>query len=226
MKHWQQYLAELIGTFFLVFFGCGAMILSELGHGTIAPSIPIVFGGAVSIMIYATGHISGAHFNPAVTLSFFLCKKFPKEKILGYLSAQIVGATLASFIHFLIWGANHQFGGTQLGVSVGTGFLVEFILSFVLMFVIMSVATDSRAVGELAGIAIGTTVALCAFVGGPLTNASMNPARSIGPAILSGSIDNLWLYILAPILGAALGALTYDKIRCLNEPDEDSHGCC
>ena len=202
------------------------MIQSELGLETISPSIPIIFGGAVSIMIYATGHISGAHLNPAVTLAFYWRGRFPKSKLLPYIAAQILGATLASSAHWLIWGGEHHFGATQLSVSIGTGFIVEFILSFVLMFVIMSVATDSRAVGELAGIAIGSTVALCAFVGGPLTNASMNPARSIGPAIFALDASVLWLYIAAPIMGAGLGAFCYDKIRCVADDSEDTHGCC
>lgn len=177
-------------------------------------------------MIYAVGHISGAHFNPAVTLAFWATKRFPTIRLPGYLLSQIAGATLASTVHLIIWGSNHSFGVTGISTGIGVGFLVEVILSFALMFVIMSVATDSRAVGELAGIAIGTTVALCAFVGGPLTSASMNPARSLGPAFLFGEFQSLWIYMLAPVVGTILGAKTYEWMRCYKEGVESKHGCC
>ncbi len=223
---WSQYLAEFIGTFFLVFFGCGSMILTELNPSYNGSFVPVIWGGAVSIMIYALGHISGAHFNPAVTLAFWSVKKFPLKRVAGYLVAQISGGLLASFAHLIIWGTQHKFGATQISLSLSGGIMVEVILSFALMFVITSVATDSRAVGELAGIAIGSTVALCAFVGGPLTNASMNPARSIAPAILSGNFHQLWLYIVFPIIGAILGAKVYEWVRCHKEEVVDTHGCC
>jgi aquaporin NIP len=224
--HIPQYVAEFIGTFFLVFFGCGSMILGEVYPAYDAGFIPVVWGGAVAIMIYAVGHISGAHFNPAVTLAFWSVKRFPGKRVAGYLLAQTLGGLLASLSHLVIFGAAHKFGATEVSLSLSGGFLVEVILSFALMFVIISVATDSRAVGELAGIAIGTTVALCAFVGGPLTNASMNPARSIAPAILSGNYSDLWLFIAAPLLGAVLGAKVYEWIRCHKDNNIDGHGCC
>lgn len=221
-----QYVAEFIGTFFLIFFGCGSMVLAELNPSYNGGFVPVVWGGAVSIMIYAIGHISGAHFNPAVTLAFWSIKRFPAKRIIGYLMSQIGGALFASIIHMIIWRDLHGFGGTEISITISGAFLVEIILSFALMFVVVSVATDSRAVGELAGIAIGSTVALCAFVGGPLTNASMNPARSIAPAILSGNYLNLWIYILAPIVGTTLGAKAYEWIRCHKSGPKDSHGCC
>lgn len=204
-KHvFSLYAAEFLGTFFLVFFG-----------------------SAVAIMIYAVGHISGAHFNPAVTAAFWLTGRFPAIRVPGYVLAQSLGALLASSTHAVLWGWDHSFGVTDFSGGVGTGALMEFILSFALMFVIASVATDSRAVGELAGIAIGATVAVCAFVGGPLTGASMNPARSLGPALLAGNLTHLWLYLTIPFLGTFAGALIYDRIRCDRQPraDEDS-GCC
>lgn len=225
--HLPQYIAEFIGSFFLVFFGCGSMILAQLDPNYQAGFIPIIWGAAVAIMIYAVGHISGAHFNPAVTISFWAVKRFPGKRVLAYVLSQISGALVASSTHMAIWGNEHHFGATSISLSFMGGFMVEMILSFVLMFVIISVATDARAVGELAGIAIGSTVALCAFVGGPLTNASMNPARSIAPAILSGDYSLLLLYIFAPIIGALLGAKAYEWIRCHKEStDEDGHGCC
>tara|TARA_R110002072_G_scaffold276051_1_gene437369 strand:+ start:99430 stop:100146 length:717 start_codon:yes stop_codon:yes gene_type:complete len=231
----SQYFAEFIGTFFLIFFGCGSMVLAEVNPSYDSGFIPVIWGGAVLIMIYAVGHISGAHFNPAVTLSFWVTRKFPSNKLLGYLSFQVMGGLLACLALRFIFGGDHHFGATVFTTSVQGAFVVELILSFALMFVIMSVATDARAVGELAGIAIGATVGLCAFVGGPLTNASMNPARSIAPAIFSGDITHLWLYILSPIIGAILGAKTYEWIRCqkilsdtekLEKEDSSKHGCC
>jgi aquaporin NIP len=230
VKHEKsQYIAEFIGSFFLIFFGCGSMVLAELDTSYNGSLVPFIWGGAVSIMIYAVGHISGAHFNPAVTIAFWSVKRFPGSRVLGYITAQVLGALLASFTHKIIWEGTHQFGATAIDPSITLmgGMLVEFILSYVLMFVIISVATDSRAIGEMAGIAIGTTVALCAFVGGPLTNASMNPARSIAPSIMSGNFHQLWVYILVPIVGAFLGAKSYEWIRCnrLEKPD-DGHGCC
>lgn len=222
----SQYVAEFIGAFFLVFFGCGSMILAQVDPSYQSSFIPVIWGGVVSIMIYAVGHISGAHFNPTVTIAFWSIGKFPRYRVLGYIASQCLGCLLASAVHAMIWGLGHDFGATQLSTSLASGVLVEFILSFVLMFVIVSVATDARAVGELAGIAIGSTIALCAFVGGPLTKASMNPARSLGPALLSGHYNNLWVYLIVPILGAFVGAKVYDWIRCQKEKSSDTHGCC
>jgi len=220
-----QYIAEFVGTFFMIFFGCGSMVLAETNPAYNGSFVPVIWGGGVSIMIYAVGHISGAHFNPAVTLAFWAAKRFPGKRIAGYLFSQTAGAIFASLVLMFLFGTEHSFGSTKLSVFTSGGFVVEVILSFALMFVIMSVATDSRAVGELAGIAIGSTVALCAFVGGPLTNASMNPARSIGPALVNGDFTHLWLYILAPIIGTVVGAKVYDWIRCYKEDDAE-HGCC
>src|SRR5574343_220196 len=152
MKHqFSQYLAEFIGTLFMVFFGCGAMILSQVNPDSISTfAIPLVFGGVVSVMIYSVGHISGAHFNPAVTLAFWVSKRFPTKRVPGYLLSQFLGAILASIVHGIIWsGLAHNFGVTHFFISWHIAFLLEIIFSFSLMFVIISVATDSRAVGEL-----------------------------------------------------------------------------
>ena len=222
-----QYIADFIGTFFLVFLGCGAVILSELDSTAINNfAIPLVFGGTVSIMIYSVGHISGAHFNPAVTIAFWAIKRLPGVRVPGYLFAQFLGALIASISHYLIWGKlGHSFGQTILSTGLGAGLFIEFIISFGLMFVITSVATDSRAAGELAGIAIGTTVAVSAFFAGPLTGASMNPARSFAPALMSANFENIWVYLLTPVLGASLGAFVYDRTRCIKE-SQSSSGCC
>lgn len=222
-----QYAAEFIGTFFLVFFGCGSVIVAETVNPAASPFVPFVFGGSVAVMIYAVGHISGAHFNPAVTLAFWITGRMALVRVPGYLIAQCAGAIAASGVHAALWGAGHSSGATEFSGDVAAAVTMESILSFALMFVIMSVATDSRAVGELAGIAIGTTVVICAFVGGPLTGASMNPARSLGPALLTGAFDDLWLYLCVPIVGTCAGALTYNWIRCHRDGvGEDGAGCC
>lgn len=217
-------LAEAIGTYFMVLFGCGSMVLAEIHTGYDGGFVPVIWGGVVAAMIYALGHVSGAHFNPAVTLSFWALGRFKAAKVPGYIVAQCLGAIAAAATLGAVWTADHHFGGTYNSLSPAAGFGMEFIQSFALMFVIAAVATDSRAVGEMAGFAIGLTVALCAFVGGPVTNASMNPARSLGPALLSGDTGQLWLYILAPICGAVAGALTYDWLRKHTDVDRKNDG--
>ncbi|MBF0189044.1 MAG: aquaporin [Magnetococcales bacterium] len=223
----HQYASELIGTFFLVFFGCGSVIVAQLDSGALGGvSIPLVFGGVVMTMIYATGHVSGAHMNPAVTVAFALLKEFPVARVPGYIIAQSLGAILASLAHLLFWGSEgHTFGVTGFSAGWITGAAVEFLLSFVLMFVIVAVATDSRAEGQMAGLAIGATVSLCAFVGGPLTGASMNPARSLGPAVVAGEMSQLILYIFVPVLGTIAGGITYRWMKC-ESPEPGEHGCC
>jgi aquaporin NIP len=205
--------AEAIGTFALVFAGCGAIMVDAktgaLGHLGVAFS----FGLVIMVMIYAVGHISGAHFNPAVTLAFALTRHFPWTRAAAYWGAQLVGALLAAALLRASLGDLADVGATLPGGSQRQAFLWELVLTFFLMFVIMAVATDSRAVGEAAAIAIGGTVGLDALFGGPITGASMNPARSIGPAVVSGDLHALWLYILAPAVGAALAGLTYQFLR-------------
>jgi aquaporin NIP len=205
--------AEFVGTFALVFAGCGAIMVNAktgaLGHVGVA----ITFGLVIMAMIYAVGHISGAHFNPAVTFAFALSRHFPWPRALGYWTAQVLGAIAAAAILRGSLGNIAHVGATLPSGSQGQSFLWELVLSFFLMFVIMAVATDTRAVGEAAAIAIGATVGLDAMFGGPISGASMNPARSIGPALVSGHLHALWLYILAPLIGASLGALAYQLIR-------------
>jgi MIP family channel proteins len=164
-------------------------------------------------MIYAVGHVSGAHLNPAVSLAFAVTRHFPWPRVAGYWSAQAAGALAAALVLRGSLGNHASLGATLPAGSQGQSFLWEVVLTFFLMFVIMAVATDSRAVGEAAAIAIGGTVALDALVGGPISGASMNPARSLGPAVVSGELHALWLYLTAPFLGAALGAATYQLVR-------------
>jgi aquaporin NIP len=205
--------AELVGTFALVFAGCGAVMVESksgaLGHVGVA----ITFGLVIMVMIYAVGHVSGAHLNPAVSLAFALSRHFPWTNLFGCWAAQLAGAFAAAAILRGPLGNIAHVGATLPSGSERQSFLWELVLTFFLMSVIMAVATDTRAVGEAAAIAIGGTVGLDAMFGGPISGASMNPARSIGRAFISGDLHALWLYILAPIAGAALGAVVYQFIR-------------
>jgi MIP family channel proteins len=207
--------AEGVGVFALVFAGCGA-IVSEAQHpgalGTVG--IALVFGLIVMAMVYATGHLSGSHLNPAVTIAFVLTRHFPRTEALAYLAAQAAGALLAAALLAAVWPSDPaSLGATMPSVGTGSAFLYEAVLTAFLMFVIMAVATDARAVGAAAAIAIGGTVGLDALFGGPITGASMNPARSLGPALVSGELHDLWLYLTAPVLGAVAGALAYQLVR-------------
>jgi MIP family channel proteins len=189
-----------------------------LGHVGVA----ITFGLVIMVMIYAVGHISGAHFNPAVSFAFALSRHFPWSRTFAYWGAQLAGALTAAAILRGSLGNIAHVGATLPSGSQGQSFLWELVMTFFLMFVIMAVATDTRAVGEAAAIAIGGTVGLDAMFGGPISGASMNPARSTGPAIVSGDLHALWLYIVAPIVGASLAALSYQFIR--DEPNRPSAG--
>ena len=209
----RRLVAEAVGTFALVFAGCGAIMVDSdtgaLGHVGVA----ISFGLVIMVMIYAVGHISGAHFNPAVTLGFALTRHFPLPRVGLYWAAQIAGALVAALLLRASLGNVAGVGVTLPSGSDGQAFLWEAVLSFFLMFVIMAVATDPRAVGEAAAIAIGGTVGLDAMFGGPVTGASMNPARSLGPAIASGELSSIWVYLAAPLLGAAAAAFVYQFLR-------------
>jgi MIP family channel proteins len=207
--------AEGIGVFALVFAGCGAIVTEAQHPGSLGTvGIGLVFGLVVMAMVYATGHLSGAHLNPAVTLAFALTRHFPRAEAAAYLVAQLVGALAAAGLLAAIWPSHPgALGATLPTVGSGSAFAYEAVLTAFLMFVIMAVATDTRAVGAGAAIAIGGTVGLDALFGGPITGASMNPARSIGPALVTGELQYLWIYIAAPILGAAIGALAYQAIR-------------
>ena len=210
----KKCLAEAIGTFTLVFAGCGSVMVAERFPGTVPPSvIPVVFGLAVAVMIYAVGHISGAHFNPAVTLAFAVGRHFPLKQLPFYWLAQFTGAVAASGLLVLLLPPGGTYGTTFSSVHPPQALAWEGVLTFFLMFVIMAVATDTRAEGTMAGVAIGGTVMLAAFVGGPVTGASMNPARSFAPALMQGQMGEMWIYILGPILGAVTAALLYNFLR-------------
>jgi aquaporin NIP len=206
--------AECIGTFALVFAGCGAIMVNAQTGGALGQvGIAITFGLVIAAMIYATGHISGAHLNPAVTFAFALTRHLPWRRLLAYWAAQYAGALAAAAILRGSLGDVAHVGATLPSGSDGQAFLWELLLTFFLMFVITAVATDTRAVGEAAAIAIGATVGLDAMFGGPITGASMNPARSLGPALVSGDLSSLWVYLTAPFLGAVLAALVYEYLR-------------
>lgn len=205
--------AETIGTFALVFAGAGAIVVDARTHQLGHVGLAITFGLVIMAMVYAVGHVSGAHLNPAVTLGFAVTRHFPWPRVFAYWAAQIGGALLAASLIRVSLGSDAHVGATLPSGSQAQSFVWELILTFFLMFVIMAVATDTRAVGEAAAIAIGATVGLDAMFGGPVSGASMNPARSLGPAVVSGELTALWLYIVAPAIGAALGALAYQLIR-------------
>jgi MIP family channel proteins len=207
--------AEGFGVFALVFAGCGAIVTDTVYGGVLgAVGVSLAFGLVIMVMIYATGHLSGAHLNPAVTLAFTLTRHFPPREALAYMAAQIAGAIAAAALLLAVWPSQPaSLGVTLPSVGAGSAIVYEVVLTAFLMFVIMAVATDTRAVGAAAAIAIGGTVGLDALFGGPVTGASMNPARSIGPALVSGELHDLWIYLLAPVTGAALGALAYQLVR-------------
>jgi aquaporin NIP len=205
--------AEALGTFALVFAGAGAIMVDAKTHALGHVGVAITFGLVIMFGIYAVGHISGAHFNPSVTFAFALSRHFPWSRAVGYWGAQLVGAIAAAAVLRGSLGNIANVGATLPSGSQGQSFLWELVLTFFLMFVIMAVATDTRAVGEAAAIAVGGTVGLDAMFGGPISGASMNPARSTGPALVSGDLHALWLYIVAPIVGASLAALAYQFVR-------------
>ncbi|KAL6888198.1 hypothetical protein ACP4OV_009224 [Aristida adscensionis] len=216
----QKIIAEIFGTYFLIFAGCGAVTINASRDGQITfPGVAIVWGLAVMVMVYAVGHISGAHFNPAVTFAFATSGRFPWRQVPAYALAQLLGAALAAGTLRLMFGGRHEhFPGTLPSGSDVQSLVIEIITTFYLMFVISGVATDNRAIGELAGLAVGATILLNVLIAGPVSGASMNPARTIGPAIVGGEYRSIWVYIVGPVVGAVAGAWAYNLIRFTNKP--------
>jgi MIP family channel proteins len=198
-----------------VFAGCGAIVAdARFDQALGAVGVSLVFGLVIMVMVYATGHLSGAHINPAVTVAFTLSRHFPARDAAAYVGAQLGGACLAALLLLAVWPDQPaELGVTVPSVGAGSAFVYELILTAFLMFVIVAVATDTRAVGAGAAIAIGGTVALDALFGGPVTGASMNPARSFGPAVAAGEWTDFWIYVLGPLIGASLGAFAYQLVR-------------
>ncbi|RCV21946.1 hypothetical protein SETIT_4G180100v2 [Setaria italica] len=210
----QQLIAEFLATFFLIFAGCGVITVNDKNGMATFPGIAVVWGMTVMAMVYAVGHVSGAHINPAVTVGFAVSGRFPWRKVPAYMVVQTVAATFASLLLRQMFGRRHLVASVTVPSGISSQSLVlEFIITFYLMFVIMAVATDDRAVGQMAGLAVGGTIMLNALFAGPVSGASMNPVRSIGPALVGGKYTGLWVYIFGPFAGAAAGAWAYNLIR-------------
>lgn len=211
--------AEAFGTFALVFAGTGAIVINDVSGGAITHvGVALTFGLIVLSMIYAIGDVSGCHLNPAVTLGFFAAGRFAGKQVLPYIGSQLAGALLASLALKAMFSSHPTLGATLPAGSSLQSFVLECILTMVLMFVILSVSSGAKEKGVLAGVAIGSVIALEALFAGPICGASMNPARSLAPALVSLRLECLWIYLVAPVLGAAIGVLS---CRCIQQP-----GCC
>jgi len=201
----RKYFSEFLGTFALVFAGTGAIVINSATNGAITHAgIALTFGLIVLAMIYTFGDVSGAHLNPAVTTAFAVARRFPWREVPPYIVAQIVGAFVASGLLRLLFPGDTKLGATMPAGTVGQSFILELVLTFLLMLVVLSVSTGAKKKGITAGIAVGAVIALEAMFAGPICGASMNPARSIAPAVVSGNLQHLWIYIVATMLGALL----------------------
>lgn len=215
----RRFAAEAIGTFALVFAGTGAIIINQVSGGAIThPGIALTFGLIVMALIYAVGDISGAHLNPAVTIGFWFSHRFPLREVVPYLAAQLAGAIAASALLRYLFGNIASLGATLPAGDALQSFVLEVVLTWLLMLGILHVSTGAKEKGITAGIAIGAVVGLEAMFAGPICGASMNPARSLAPALISGNLTHVWIYLAAPTLGALLAVPT---CRCVQEP-----GCC
>jgi MIP family channel proteins len=214
----RRWTAEATGTFFLVLIGPGAVMVNAYTGGALGPTgVALAFGFVVLAMVVALGHLSGAHLNPAVTLAFWSVGRFPGREVVPYVAAQCLGAIFASCVLRYLLGPIGLMGATLPNIGIARSFVVEWLFSFALMFVIMAVATDDRIADGMAAVAVGLTVGFCALLG-PLTGSSMNPARSLGPALVGGLWTGHWLYWLAPITGMAVGARAYEFMRHASRP--------
>lgn len=224
----QKLFSEFIATFIMVFVGCGAIVVDTINSGVIGSvGISLVFGFVVSSMIYTFGHISGSHMNPAVTIAFAVIDEFDKKDVLKYILAQLFGAILASLILLFLFFENvtsmkemAYLGATLPKGSWYQAFILEYILSFILMIVICGSAVHAKAIKSFAGLSIGLTITFEALFGGAISGASMNPVRSLAPALVSGHFESLWIYIMATILGATSGSIVYKYIiKCKNSDE-------
>lgn len=200
----NKYAAEIIGTFALVFAGTGAVVIDDVTHAVTHVGVAITFGLVVMSLIYALGDVSGAHFNPAVTLGFWIARRLPGRAVVPYIVCQLSGALLASLLLRAMFDVRANLGATLPHGSAIQSFVLEAVLTFLLMFIILCVSTGPKEIGIMAGIAVGGVIGLEAMFAGPICGASMNPARSIAPALVSANLSHLWVYIAAPILGAVV----------------------
>ncbi|KAK9698351.1 hypothetical protein RND81_08G098100 [Saponaria officinalis] len=211
----RKVVAEVVATFLLVFVTCGAAALSATTDDRRIPKLGASLAGGmiVTVMIYAVGHISGAHMNPAVTLAFAAIRHFPWNQVPLYAAAQLTGSIGAGFTLRALLHPIEQVGTTSPSGTDVQALIMEIVVTFTMMFVTSAVATDSKAVGELAGIAVGSSVCITSILAGPISGGSMNPARTLGPALASGYYKSIWLYFVGPIIGTLLGVWSYDFIR-------------
>jgi len=210
----KKYLSEYISTFALVFCGTGAIVINTITAGQVTHlGIAIVFGLTVLAMIYTFGDISGAHMNPAVTIGFWMAGRFPGKEIIPYIFSQLIGAVSASAVLKLLYNSTQTLGVTAPSGSLWQSFILEIILTLFLMLVILNVSTGSKEKGITAGIAISSVIILASAFAGPVSGASMNPARSIGPALVMGQLSDLWIYVTAPIIGATIAVLCCKGVR-------------
>jgi aquaporin Z len=212
----KKYYAESIGTFAMIFCGCGAMAINDITNGSIGHAgVAATWGLIVMAMIYAFGDVSGAHFNPAVTVGFAIAKKFSWKEVPKYIFAQSIGAFLACFILLFLFPASETLGSSfpAEGFEPYKAFVLELLLTFFLMIVIINVSTGSKEIGTMAGIAIGGVILLEAMFAGPMTKASMNPIRSLAPALVSGNHQHLWLYLTAPFIGSFLAVFSCKLVK-------------
>jgi aquaporin Z len=224
MREGRKYVAEFIGTFALVFAGTGAIITNDMTGGTVTSlGVGLTFGLIILTMIYAVGDVSGAHFNPAVTLGFFAARRFEAKMILPYVLSQLAGALAASLLLRGLFPQHPTLGGTVPAGSALQSLILEIILAALLMFVILNVSTGAKERGITAGIAVGSVIALAALFAGPISGASMNPARSLAPALVSQHLANLWIYLVAPVAGALLAVVGCRRVRkdCCSDPLHD-----
>lgn len=210
----KKIVAEFAGTYILIFCGTGAVIIDQVTKGSVTHvGVAVTFGLVVMSLIYALGDISGAHMNPAVSIAFFFAKRFSIKQLVPYIFSQVAGAVLASLTLKLLFPSNELLGATLPAGSDMQSFVLELLLTFFLMFVIINVATGSKETGMFAGLAIGSVVLLEAMFAGPICGASMNPARSIGPALISLHLEHLWIYLTAPVIGASLSILLWNFLK-------------
>lgn len=210
----KSLVAEFIGTFTLVFAGTGAIVVNDVSHGAISHAgIALTFGLVVLAMIYTVGDVSGAHLNPAVTIGFWTAGRFPIQQVWRYILAQCAGAIVASLVLRLLFPGHPNLGTTDPAGSAAQSFILEAILTFLLMFVILNVSTGAREKGITAGIAVGSVIGLEAMFAGPICGASMNPARTLAPALVSGNFSNLWIYLISTVLGAVAAVPVFRCVR-------------